>query len=292
MKKFLLIGTLLTMSFTNAQNILTQSFDDMPAMYYSTGWVSINSAITLGSVVQWTQGAPAVFSAYAGSATNAYAAIDYTTIAGPAATISTWLVSPTVSLQNGDIIKFWTRTVNTPAYPDRLQVRLSTTPGANPTTSAPESLGGFTNLLLDINPTLTTTGYPNVWTEQTITVSGLTGVVNCQIGLRYYVTNGGSNGTNSEYIGLDSFTIDRPLSVNSFNLSGVKMYPNPTKDILYIQSTNEELTKISITDLNGRIVKEVTNNLNQISLEELAKGMYMVTIESATAKKIEKLIVE
>jgi hypothetical protein len=91
---------------------------------------------------------------------------------------------------------------------------------------------------------------------------------------------------------VDSFTVSQLLSSESFTLSGVTMYPNPATDILNIQSETEVLTKVSITDLNGRVVKEVSNNLSQISLENLAKGIYMVTIESATAKKVEKLIVE
>lgn len=91
---------------------------------------------------------------------------------------------------------------------------------------------------------------------------------------------------------VDNFTVSQVLSSESFTLSGVKMYPNPATDILYIQSDIEDLTKVSITDLNGRVVKEATNNLSQISLGNLAKGIYMVKIESATAKKVEKLIVE
>jgi hypothetical protein len=91
---------------------------------------------------------------------------------------------------------------------------------------------------------------------------------------------------------IDTINITSVLSTDTFTLRGVSMYPNPATDILNIQSETEELTKVSITDLNGRIVKEVTNNLSQISLENLAKGIYMVTIESATAKKVEKLIVE
>lgn len=91
---------------------------------------------------------------------------------------------------------------------------------------------------------------------------------------------------------VDGFQVSQVLSSSSFTLTGVKVYPNPAKDVLNIQSDIEVLTKVSITDLNGRVVKEVSNNLSQISLSGLAKGIYMVTIESATAKKVEKLIVE
>ncbi|MES2863095.1 MAG: T9SS type A sorting domain-containing protein [Bacteroidota bacterium] len=85
-------------------------------------------------------------------------------------------------------------------------------------------------------------------------------------------------------LGNDSFV--------SGDTTSIKMYPNPATDVLNIQSATEVLTKVSITDLNGRVVKEATNNLSQISLGNLAKGIYLVTIESATAKKVEKLIVE
>lgn len=88
---------------------------------------------------------------------------------------------------------------------------------------------------------------------------------------------------------------DTLLSNDSFNFgnnSSIVIYPNPAKEILNIKSEVEVLTKVSITDLNGRVVKEVTNNLSQISLSGLAKGIYLVNIESETAKKVEKLIIE
>lgn len=101
-----------------------------------------------------------------------------------------------------------------------------------------------------------------------------------------------ANAAGTHALILDNFTVSQVLSAESFTLSGVKMYPNPAKDILNIQSETEELTKVSIADLNERVVKVVSNNLSQIALGDLSKGIYMITIESATAKKVEKLIVE
>lgn len=99
-------------------------------------------------------------------------------------------------------------------------------------------------------------------------------------------------GDDADGVSVDDILVSGVLSSNSFTLNGVKVYPNPAKDVLNIQSDVEVLTKVSITDLNGRVVKEVSNNLSQIYLGDLAKGIYVVTIESATAKKIEKLIIE
>ncbi len=100
------------------------------------------------------------------------------------------------------------------------------------------------------------------------------------------------NAVGTHALVVDNFTVSQVLSSESFTLSGVKIYPNPATNVLNIQSEIEELTKVSIADLNGRVVKQVSNNLSQISLGDLSKGIYMVTIESANAKKVEKLIVE
>lgn len=89
---------------------------------------------------------------------------------------------------------------------------------------------------------------------------------------------------------------DTLLGNDDFNfsddLSSIIMYPNPAKDNLNIQSKSDEVTRVAIIDLNGRLVKEARTNLNQISLEGIAKGLYMVEIETTSDKKIKKLIIE
>ena len=56
----------------------------------------------------WFQGNDSVFPAHAG-APPAYIAANFnnTTING---TISNWLLTPEISLNNGEIVSFWTRT--------------------------------------------------------------------------------------------------------------------------------------------------------------------------------------
>ena len=65
-------------------------------------------------------------------------------------------------------------------------------------------VGDFTTLLLDINPTYTTTGYPNAWTQFTVTISGVGSPTPGRLAFRYFVENGGPNGANSDYIGIDT----------------------------------------------------------------------------------------
>jgi hypothetical protein len=70
----------------------------------------------------------------------------------------------------------------------------------------PSSVGDFTNVLLTINPNLTSIDYPTNWTQYIITISGLSGPTNGRIAFRYFVTDGGINGINSNYIGIDTYT--------------------------------------------------------------------------------------
>ena len=72
-------------------------------------------------------------------------------------------------------------------------------------------MGDFGTLLLDNNPTYSTTGYPNVfWTPFTVTVSGLPSPTTGRLALRYFVENGGPEGSNSDYIGIDQVQITGP----------------------------------------------------------------------------------
>jgi hypothetical protein len=157
--------------------------------------------------LDWGAGDLTVFPAQAGT-TGSYLSVNYqSTISNTPATISNWLFAPTRTLNNGDIISFYTRTAGgTPVYPDRLEVRLSTAGNGLDCGASVTSVGTFTTLLLTINPTLSTSGYPQAWTQYTATISGLSAPTNGRIAFRYFVTNGGPNGANSNFIGIDSYT--------------------------------------------------------------------------------------
>ena len=95
--------------------------------------------------------------------------------------------------------------MDAPAFPDRLQLRLSTSGASTNVGTLPTDVGDFTTVLVDINPTLTTAGFPNVWTQFTATLSGLSAPTDGRFAFRYFVTNGGPVGDNSDYIGIDDF---------------------------------------------------------------------------------------
>ena len=186
--------------------LISEGFDNFTTLA-GAGWSIVNTSVPAGTVT-WQQGG-AIWTAQSGAATS-WAQNNFNTVTG-ANTISNWFIAPQRILQNGDVIKFWTRTVTAPAFPDRMQVRLSTT-GAGTNPSSPTDLGSYTTLLADINPTYTLSGYPNVWTQYTLTVSGLSGPTSSRVAFRYFTEDGGPSGANSDNIGLDTFSITRPIA--------------------------------------------------------------------------------
>jgi hypothetical protein len=210
----LLAGLLLAAGAASAQP-LTENFDVAPP----ASWTVLARSEPLGTTSVF-QGNDAVFVAFNGAPTS-YAGMNFNST-GSTGTISTWLVTPPrVGIQNGDTWSFYTRTVDPPAFADRLELRLSTNGACTVPTGAGSStaVGDFTTLLTTINPTLTVTGYPSAWTQFSGTLSGITGVVNGCLAFRYTVPNGGANGANSDYIGIDAFVYQTvPVELQTFTI--------------------------------------------------------------------------
>ena len=189
----------------------TQNFDDITTLA-GDGWVIQNNSTPVGSL-GWFQGTattatptPGPFNSYNG-ANNSYIAANFNST-GNTGTISNWLITPNRTLRNDDVFTFYTRkpTINAGQtdYPDRLEVRMSTNGASTNVGAGATAVGDFTTLLLSINPTLVANIYPQVWTQYTITVSGLPAPTSGRIAFRYFVTGAGALGTNSDYIGIDN----------------------------------------------------------------------------------------
>ena len=114
---------------------------------------------------------------------------------------------PNRTLRNGDVLTFYTRKMTIGGgqtdYPDRLETRMSTNGASANVGAGGTAVGDFTSLLLSINPALVANVYPQVWTQYTITISGLPAPTSGRLAFRYFVTSAGPTGTNSDYIGID-----------------------------------------------------------------------------------------
>jgi hypothetical protein len=133
--------------------------------------------------------------------------------------ISTWIITPQLTVKNGDKIIFWTRAFDDMIdggailipTTDRMQVLMDTTGGTPDVGITATSTGSFTNLLLDINNGYvenSSGGFPQVWTEYTIIVSGLSSPkTNARIAFRYLGTDAGISGPNfASVVGIDDLS--------------------------------------------------------------------------------------
>lgn len=132
--------------------------------------------------------------------------------------ISAWLISPPLSMRNGDSIIFYTRAVDDTNFglylKDRMQVRANYTDGTANVGGGTTSVGSFNTLLIDINSTYVENdpgGYPRAWSRVRLRLSGIPGdsVRNGRFAFRYMSTdaglNGGSAGANyPSVVGVDS----------------------------------------------------------------------------------------
>ena len=180
---------------------LVEPFDNVATLVPS-GWHIQNNSEPSG-LMGYFQGTVATFPAQASAG---YMAADYRSV-GELGTISNWLVLPTRTMNNGDALSFWTRTITPPAYADRLQVRLSTSGASTNVGVTSTETGDFSALLLDINPTYLVHGtgsYPTEWTQFVVVLSGLPGPISGRLAFRYFVQNAGASGGRSDYIGIDT----------------------------------------------------------------------------------------
>lgn len=328
MKKLLLSLFLVPILGISQTNVYNYGFSGVTADLYAAGWVGTNQSVLPVTTRLWSI---AGFTAVTATATsqnafnaapvavgatspipvgqsggnNSFTLVNYactSSTAATGATISNWLISPLISVKNGDVVSFYTRIgkntiANNASFADNLELRMSTNGDFtnNPATGSTD-VGDFTNLLVAVNPNLDLTSYPSTWTKYSYTVTGVDGVVPAKFALRYYVTDGGSAGANSDIIGVDTFSVDRPaLATENFVASNFSVFPNPATNVVNINSLNNTtINQIQITDLNGRVVSTVNANglsTTQVNIADLASGAYflkIVTNEGVGTTKIIK----
>lgn len=183
-----------------------EGFNDVPNL--PPNWVAVNNSTRHSTGNPWStttaivdaNNNPVVLP-YEGTG---FAVANYTSVGSGTGTISNWLITPTLSLTNGDTFSFFTTTTPGSAFPDRLELRLSLAGTSTNVGTTATSVGDFSTLLLTINPGLTVGGYPENWTQYTVTISGLAAPTTGRLAFRYFVTSGGPTGANSNIIGIDA----------------------------------------------------------------------------------------
>ncbi|NOT51181.1 MAG: T9SS type A sorting domain-containing protein [Chitinophagaceae bacterium] len=226
------------------QIILSEGFDTAPL---PAGWSENNLSNPIGApgpFVGWWQGTT-------GGVGGPHSGADFRGCAflsgSGVSTLSNWLISPVVTTQVGDTLTFWSFAAP-PGFPDRLQVRWSGNGASTNVGATATSVGDFSNVWMDINPTYLLNGYSSAWTLYKVPITGIAPFVagTGRMAFRYFVENGGPAGFNSNFIGVDDVLIARPLpgwcpntvSTLSVNITGgvapyTLVYTNGTTQTSY-----------------------------------------------------------
>jgi hypothetical protein len=184
----------------------TEEFDSVYKLS-TKGWVMQNI-----SVASWGQGRRGVdkagvwhgFSAYSYTVTTDEFAYAGTPPSPPSNyTISCWLITPVLSVKNGDKISFYSRADTVGVNTDRLQVLMNKSGSAEVGTTA-TSVGDFTTTLIDINSAQATGGFPVTWIKYEYTFAGISGRMDTRVGFRYYV----NSTTTARGVGIDLFKFE------------------------------------------------------------------------------------
>lgn len=93
-------------------------------------------------------------------------------------------------------------------------------------------------------------------------------------------------------VGMESFMFDT-LSLDEAVLvdQNLNIYPNPTSDVVHIKSP-QSISSLRLFDLQGKIVFERQNHLNQIDLKLLESGVYFIRVVLMNGSEFQKKIIK
>lgn len=280
----------------------TEGFDSVSSLP-DVGWAFQNNSDPIGTA-SWFGGNPEVFPARSG-ADSTYLGVNFNSTAGTGF-IYNWALTPPLAIQNGTTLTFWTRTVTPGAtvFPDRLQVRLSTNGASTDVGTLAGEEGDFTTLLLDINETYSTTGYPSEWTEFSVTVTDLAAPTTGRFAFLYVVEDGGPAGNNSNFIGIDDLSTTAGIVANegapSAGTLALTAAPNPVTHAATLSFSLAETSEATLTvvDALGRTVATLADgsyvagtHTATWDVGDAAPGVYVVRLVSGTEVAVRRLVV-
>ena len=66
----------------------------------------------------------------------------------------------------------------------------------------------------------------------------------------------------------------------------VKVFPNPTKEVIYITHPTEQFFEVRITDISGRQILQTAHQKEQpLSVQTLTTGTYFITVTTKDSKQ-------
>lgn len=275
--KLLLAGLLLGAFFTsNAQVIYSNDFTTA-----GTGTTALSIIDGDGDTFNWGLYTGSATTATWGLTGNFAGSKSWDSTAG-ALTPNNFLLTPTFDIPESfdpTMLTFVVGATDTSFFAEHISVYVA--PSTATTQAAIEALTPVFEMTL-------AAGNARTAIQQSIDISDYAGQ-NVRIVMRHH------DCTDMNILYFDTLAVTQtPLATTGFAASKFAVYPNPANDVVNIASkTNAAITSVSITDLNGRVVKTNTfNNMNriQVNIADLSAGAYMMNITSGEGTATQKII--
>ncbi len=171
---------------------------------------------------------------------------------------------------------------------DRLEVLVSTDCGA--TWSSVYNKAGSTLATLSAATAAYTTPAASDWRKETVNLSSV-GTADKLI-VKFKATSAYGNN-----LFVDNIMIGGTLATVEYEQFPVEVYPNPASQVAFVGFEAFGSYSITLTDISGRVVKQVSNNASgmvkeELNLSSLNSGAYIISIETKGQKTTKSLIVE
>jgi len=103
-------------------------------------------------------------------------------------------------------------------------------------------------------------------------------------------TDGATAGEKIYYF--DDVSFATSLSIDDLDNTNFNVYPNPTQNVWKLQTNNQNITKIDLYDMLGKLVLTISPNTNEVKIDasSLVKGLYFARISSNNGVNTVKLI--
>ncbi|WP_438967115.1 T9SS type A sorting domain-containing protein [Flavobacterium sp.] len=104
----------------------------------------------------------------------------------------------------------------------------------------------------------------------------------------------GSSSTISNHSNRGATTISRTLANDEFTLEKSSIFPNPSNGAFTIATTTS-LTNVAVYTLTGSFVKNIEikdAEINEVSVDGLSSGIYLLELSNETEKVWKKVVVE
>jgi hypothetical protein len=159
--------------------------------------------------------------------------------------------------------------------------------------STATSVGDFTELWLDINPSYSLFGYPEEWSRFGVTLFGFAQPTTGRFAFRYFVEDGGPSGFNSWYIGIDNVIATGPAQITlaatnvasfSATLNGALNPFGLTTSVSfqYGTTTSYGFTAPVPQTQNGTTVRNVSANISNLNANTVYHFRIVATNSSGT----------